>query len=84
GVTIRSTTGSIVISAPVSVTVNGGGSFTEWSNAGITHGTPGTWVEHAASHVQMGPLSRPLQPQNFEACDAKERHADGNSGTVSR
>ncbi|WP_234194422.1 type VI secretion system Vgr family protein, partial [Pseudacidovorax sp. NFM-22] len=57
GVTIRSTTGSIVISAPVSVMVNGGGSFTEWSNAGITHGTPGTWVEHAASHVQMGPLS---------------------------
>ena len=83
-VTIKSTTESIFISAPTKVVVNGGGSFTEWSNAGILHGTTGRWIEHAASHVKMGPASMPLQPQNFQACSAQENGADNGAGSVSR
>ena len=27
---------------------------------GIVHGTPGRWVEHAASHVKTGPVGPPF------------------------
>ena len=64
-VRITSTTGSILISAPKKVVFNGGGSFTEWSAAGIVHGTQGRWVEHAASHVKKGPRSLPMESQSF-------------------
>ena len=37
------------------VVIIGGGSYTEWSAQGIVHGTAGTWQEHAAMHVQVGP-----------------------------
>ncbi|TDK63451.1 DUF2345 domain-containing protein, partial [Sapientia aquatica] len=37
------------------VVINGGGSFTEWSKDGITHGTNGYWLEHAAAHLMAGP-----------------------------
>jgi type VI secretion system secreted protein VgrG len=63
-VTIKSTTESIFISAPTKVVVNGGGSFTEWSNAGILHGTLGTWIEHAAKHVS----SSTRTPASCSAC----------------
>ena len=40
--------------------VIGGGSYTEWSAQGITHGTAGSWQEHAAGHGQAGPASLPV------------------------
>ncbi|RYE39621.1 MAG: DUF2345 domain-containing protein, partial [Hyphomicrobiales bacterium] len=64
-VRITSTHDTITISAPKKVTVNGGGSFTEWSATGILHGTLGGWVEHAAVHYQVGPDSRPLKSERF-------------------
>ncbi|QRF58410.1 type VI secretion system Vgr family protein [Variovorax paradoxus] len=58
-VRITSSTTEIRIAAPKRVVVNGGGSFSEWSSAGIVHGTPGRWVEHAASHLKTGPVDPP-------------------------
>lgn len=84
-VRITSTEESIYITAPKKVVFNGGGSFTEWSSAGILHGTAGAWVEHAASHVKRGPLSLPLRPENFEACAMQENAASNEgAGSVSR
>ncbi|RYH63478.1 MAG: DUF2345 domain-containing protein, partial [Alcaligenaceae bacterium] len=68
---------TITISAPKKVTVNGGGSFTEWSGTGILHGTLGGWVEHAGSHVQMGPMSRPLATEAFARGEFKTQKAEG-------
>ncbi|MFS2051522.1 DUF2345 domain-containing protein [Variovorax sp. CT11-76] len=59
-VRITSSTADIRIAAPKRIVVNGGGSFSEWSNEGIVHGTPGRWVEHAASHVKTGPVGPPF------------------------
>jgi type VI secretion system secreted protein VgrG len=59
-VRITSSTADIRIAAPKRIVVNGGGSFSEWSSEGIVHGTPGRWVEHAASHVKTGPVGPPF------------------------
>ncbi|MFM9925133.1 type VI secretion system tip protein TssI/VgrG [Variovorax sp. H27-G14] len=67
-VRITSTTGAIHITAPKKVVVNGGGSFTEWSNGSILHGTLGGWVEHAASHLKTGPAQLPLSTEAFKGC----------------
>jgi type VI secretion system secreted protein VgrG len=83
-VRITSTAGSILISAK-KVVINGGGSFTEWSNAGILHGTSGKWVEHAASHVKKGPVSRPLVKSDFTACAQKVNDASSSgAGSIAR
>jgi type VI secretion system secreted protein VgrG len=79
-VRITSTHDTITISAPTKVTVNGGGSFTEWSGSGILHGTTGSWVEHAGGHVQMGGKSLPLTPENFKACSQEEGDAAAGGG----
>ena len=55
--TFRSDHESIYITAKKKVVINGGGSFTEWSKDGITHGTNGYWLEHAAGHLMAGPKS---------------------------
>ncbi|MDM0009300.1 type VI secretion system tip protein TssI/VgrG [Variovorax sp. J22G73] len=82
-VRITSTTSEIRISAPVKVVVNGGGSFTEWSDGGILHGTSGGWVEHAASHVKAGPASAPLTPQTYKGCSASDSKAvAGGAGVI--
>ncbi|MGJ7531328.1 DUF2345 domain-containing protein, partial [Variovorax sp. GB1P17] len=77
-VRITSTTSEIRITAPIKVVVNGGGSFTEWSGTGILHGTPGGWVEHAASHVKTGPAKLPLSPQTFKGCGPASQAAVGS------
>jgi type VI secretion system secreted protein VgrG len=64
-VRITSTAESIFITAPKKVVFNGGGSFTEWSSAGIVHGTQGAWVEHAGSHGKKGPKSLPIESTSF-------------------
>ncbi|CAN5875978.1 N/A [soil metagenome] len=82
-VRITSTEGSIYITAPKKVVFNGGGSFTEWSSAGITHGTAGGWVEHAASHVKRGPVSLGLTEQIFEGCSpGNSKSAAGGAGVI--
>jgi type VI secretion system secreted protein VgrG len=55
---IVSTEDTVYLVAKKKVVVNGGTSFSEWSAAGIKHGTPGTWVEHAATHATPGPDTR--------------------------
>ena len=70
-VRITSTEESIYITAPIKVVFNGGGSFTEWSSAGILHGTAGGWVEYAGSHVKRGPGKLGLTKPKFEACAQK-------------
>jgi type VI secretion system secreted protein VgrG len=63
--------------------VNGAGSFTEWSSAGILHGTLGGWVEHAASHAKVGPASAPLSPQSYKGCSPSDGKAvAGGTGTI--
>jgi type VI secretion system secreted protein VgrG len=80
---ITSTTSEIRIGAPVKVVVNGGGSFTEWSGAGILHGTAGAWVEHAASHVKTGPASAPLAAQTYKGCSPSDsKAAAGGAGVI--
>ncbi|SFP40832.1 type VI secretion system secreted protein VgrG [Variovorax sp. OK605] len=56
---IVSTEDTVYITGKKKVTINGGTSFSEWSEGGIRHGTLGTWFEHAAMHATPGPDSRP-------------------------
>jgi len=59
----------ITITAKEEVLINGGGSFSRWTAQGIEHGTQGRWVEHAASHSLVGPMSRPVEPITFPRAD---------------
>ena len=84
-VRITSTEESIYITAPIKVVFNGGGSFTEWSSAGILHGTAGGWVEHAGSHVKRGPGNLGLTKPEFEACAQKVDTASASgAGSLKR
>ncbi|WP_260685207.1 type VI secretion system Vgr family protein [Variovorax sp. KBS0712] len=56
-VVIKSVEGELHIAAKKKVVLIGGGSYSEWSESGIKHGTAGTWQEHAALHAQVGPMS---------------------------
>jgi type VI secretion system secreted protein VgrG len=58
-VDIVSTQDTVYVIASKKVTINGGTSFSEWSEGGIRHGTLGTWIEHAAMHATPGPDQRP-------------------------
>ncbi|RIX73251.1 DUF2345 domain-containing protein [Acidovorax cavernicola] len=64
-VVIKSVEGELHIAAKKKVVIIGGGSYSEWSESGIQHGTAGTWQEHAALHAQVGPMSRPLSLPEF-------------------
>ena len=55
----------ITITAKEEVVINGGGSFSRWNAQGVEHGTLGRWVEHAASHALVGPMSRPVEVVTF-------------------
>jgi type VI secretion system secreted protein VgrG len=59
---ITQTANKITLTAKEEVVINGGGSYSRWNAAGITHGTKGTWVEHAASHRHTGPLNATVLP----------------------
>ena len=60
-----SVNGEIHVTARKKVVVIGGGSYSEWSATGITHGTAGTWLEHAALHAQVGPMQRAVEMPQF-------------------
>ena len=47
---ITHTANRITITAKEEVVINGGTSFSRWNASGITHGTGGTWRQHAAEH----------------------------------
>ena len=64
-VRITSIDGEIHVTAKKKVVVIGRGSYSEWGPDGITHGTAGTWMEHAAMHSQVGPMSRPVPDITF-------------------
>jgi len=59
---ILSTTASINIAAKTEITLSAGGSYIKLNSAGITNGTSGAWVQHAATHAFVGPdsLAYPL------------------------
>jgi type VI secretion system secreted protein VgrG len=65
---ITHTAERIEITASQEVVLNGGGSYSRWNASGITHGTNGPWVEHAASFSMDGPasLGSPALPQATE------------------
>ncbi|WP_231674569.1 DUF2345 domain-containing protein, partial [Ralstonia pseudosolanacearum] len=44
------------------VRLNGGGSYIDLSQAGITHGTNGAFQVHSADYSFAGPDSRPVVP----------------------
>lgn len=69
---ITHTANRITITAKEEVLVNGGGSYTRWSAAGIEHGTNGAWVEYAASHGMVGPRNLPVPALQFPEDFCKE------------
>lgn len=68
-IAIKSIEGELHIDAKKKVVIIGGGSYSEWSAGGITHGTAGTWLEHAALHAQVGPMSRQTDMPSFAKGD---------------
>ncbi|MFG6449821.1 DUF2345 domain-containing protein, partial [Roseateles sp. BYS180W] len=52
----------IHITAQQEVVINGAGSYTRWSAAGIESGTSSAWTAKAASHGFTGPASKAVQP----------------------
>ena len=81
---IVSTEDTVYIVAKKKVTLVGGASFSEWSEGGLRHGTPGSWIEHAALHATPGPDTRPTAEAASvcEACMARARAQ--RSGVVPR
>ena len=71
---ITHTAERITITAKQEVLINGGGSYSKWNAAGITHGTKGAWTAHAAGHGEVGPdnlgvIALPLWRADLEAVD---------------
>jgi hypothetical protein len=82
-VTIKSTTESIFISAPTKVVVNGGGSFTEWSNAFMEEGIDAVPVPQPCNWVRKGysTASEHLEEVQLGSSKALDE-ATGRSGAV--
>ncbi|URI10845.1 type VI secretion system tip protein VgrG [Aquincola tertiaricarbonis] len=64
---ITATAQQVHIEAKEAVTINGGGSATQWQADGITENTAGTWAAHAAVHGMPGGKSMPVRPQDEAA-----------------
>ncbi|PIF76348.1 late control gene D protein (GPD) [Variovorax sp. 54] len=79
-VVIKSVEGELHITAKKKVVIIGGGSYSEWSESGIKHGTAGTWQEHAALHAQVGPMSRPVPDVMFPRGDFTGENATQEGG----
>jgi type VI secretion system secreted protein VgrG len=62
---ITHTAERITIQAEKEVLINGGGSYSRWNAAGVTHGTKGSWTEHAAGHAMTGPDGLPVDVVQF-------------------
>jgi len=62
----------ITITAKEELEINGGTSYSRWNSAGITNGTKGFWVAHAARHSLIGPDSLPVPETKFPEPICKE------------
>ncbi|RIX79822.1 DUF2345 domain-containing protein [Acidovorax cavernicola] len=79
-VVIKSVEGELHITAKKKVVIIGGGSYSEWSESGIQHGTAGTWQEHAALHAQVGPMSRQVPDVIFPRGEFSGKNATEDGG----
>lgn len=72
---ITHTAERITLSAREEVVINGGGSTTRWSAAGIHQATAGSWRAKAAAHRMEGPdnAPRPELPQAVKGEDLKAK-----------
>ncbi|WP_390344766.1 type VI secretion system Vgr family protein [Variovorax boronicumulans] len=57
---IKLSANTISIMAKEQLELGGGGSYSVYTSAGITHKTPGTWVEHASVNSLQGPDNKPV------------------------
>ena len=73
---IEQTANRIVITAKEEVVINGGGSYAVYNAGGITEGTNGAHVVHAAEHSHAGPKNMPTDyaPQP-KLCSAQSTSA---------
>jgi type VI secretion system secreted protein VgrG len=81
---IELTADIINITAKTRLTLNGGGSYGEYSAGSITKGTTGKYTNHAAVHGQVPPDSRALDRANGDACGTKEKAADNGGNSIAR
>lgn len=73
---IRQEARRITITARDEVVINGGTSYTRWSQGGIVSGTNALWRVHAASHSLVGadnkPGPKPLEPATLEELKSRQ------------
>ena len=81
---IELTADIINITAKTKLTINGGGSYAEYSPGAITEGTAGQYTNHAAGHSFTAADSRAPDTAKGEGCGTKEKSADNGSSSVSR
>jgi len=81
---IELTADIINITAKTRLTINGGGSYGEYSAGSITKGTTGKYINHAAVHSFISGDSKPTRPVNDKACATKENGADNGGNSVPR
>jgi type VI secretion system secreted protein VgrG len=81
---IELTADVINITAKTRLTINGGGSYGEYSVGSITKGTTGKYTNRAAVHSYIPGDSKSTQPVNDKACATKEGAVDNGGNSVSR
>ncbi|MET3497846.1 type VI secretion system Vgr family protein [Variovorax boronicumulans] len=81
---IELTADVINITAKTQLTINGGGSYGEYSAGNITKGTAGKYTNHAAIHGYAPADSKAPEKLNGEACGTKEKAADKGGNSVPR
>ena len=84
---IQLSANKISIMAKEQLELGGGGSYSVYTAAGITHKTPGKWIEHAAAHAYQGPASKKSEGQlpaaGYQGCEPSVKAAAASqSGTV--
>jgi type VI secretion system secreted protein VgrG len=58
---IKLSANKISIMAKEQLELGGGGSYSVYTSTGITHKTPGEWIEHAGVHAFEGPDNKPIR-----------------------
>jgi type VI secretion system secreted protein VgrG len=84
---IQLSANKIRIMAKEQLELGGGGSYSVYTSAGITHKTMGQWIEHAGVHAYQGPASQKseghLSTASYQGCDPSAKAAAANqSGTL--
>lgn len=81
---IELTADVINITAKTRLTINGGGSYGDYSAGRITKGTTGKYTNHAEVHSHVPADFKAPTNANGEGCGTKEKAADNGSSTVAR